>query len=155
MEAPLVDPATGEDLGMQQRQGPAQAIAPFSGKRHPGEDGEIDLVRIEAIAAANGQRLPEFPIDLHVGPTAGADPIRKLSAKSDHEGRITHVVRVPAGAEVVVRAMPGSIEEAACQVSLDSAADVAESRRFALAATLPVRGKSRLEPGHTKPTDAP
>lgn len=112
--------------------------------RMPGDDQDIDLVRIEAIATAKGQRLPEFPMALHVSPAAGTDAVRKLSGKTDHEGRVTRVVRVPAGAEVVVRAMPGSTGKVTCKVCLSAAKQVAESRGFAQCLALPVRGKSEM-----------
>jgi hypothetical protein len=119
--------------------------------RMPGDDGQIDLVRVETVASGGGERLPVFPTEVYVSPTAGADPVRKVRAKTDYEGRITSVVRVPAGAAVTVRAIPASVEEAACRVTLNPSADVAESRGFARSATLPVRGRSRLEEAPANP----
>jgi hypothetical protein len=121
--------------------------------RMPGEDEKVDLVQIETIASASGQRLPEFPIDLHVSPAAGAEPVRKLNAKTDHEGRVRRVVRVPAGAEVAVRAMPPSMEGTACEIHLNLAANAAETRSFARSAALPVRGKSRMMDENTESTN--
>jgi hypothetical protein len=121
--------------------------------RMPGDDGQIDLVRVETIASAGGERLPAFPTNIYVSPAAGAEPVRKLSAKTDYEGRITSVVRVPAGAAVMVRAMPASSKEATSRVTLKPGADVAESRGFARSATLPVRGKSRMTEEGTKPAN--
>jgi len=119
----------------------------------PGDDREIDLVRVETIASAGPERLPVFPMGVYVSPTAGAEPVRMVRAKTDYEGRITSVVRIPAGAAVTVRAMPASLEEATCSITLNPGADVAESRAFARSATLPVRGKSRMTEEGTKPAN--
>jgi hypothetical protein len=115
-------------------------------RRMPGESGEeVDLVRVETIAHADGQRLPAFPVNLRIHLSNGT---RRITGKTRHDGRLSRVVRVPANADLRVRATPGSVDSPQCGIDLGRAAGAERSPRFAECVSLPVRGKSVMKQKH-------